>query len=432
MLDSINEKTEQEFFELKTKLSAINLAIKNAQRLKFDRSKISTLYSMKANVITEKKKKEFEALTELVTKDITLLSNGWMAIAYFKGNKQTSRQLFLTPLKDNISSSHVANILNKNSSRQPQEILKPFLDEQKLTLYRLQVNNRAIEILQSMIMEDNKENNREIVTAHAFRRWCERILDGINSNNLDVEGRKEILQKIHEDFSKATLKYSQDETGKDFYLNEKSMIIYCVKNHTIISLWKNDFGFSFEDINIDITLKQFDFINKKKQELKEGQNQLDEKIQSCNEVLEEYNEELEELKEEYQKLKEKIKKQEENIELEKNKIFKLTNEKINLEENLRKEEGILFKKFKPEAMTEDDDYSIMEDNLPDIKMDLSFTFNDENEVAYDENDAEYGLSEKSKEESLAENYVNSKNNFCLKDLANTNRLIHDTVYANIS
>ena len=31
MLDSINGKTEQEFFELKTKLSAINLAIKNAQ-----------------------------------------------------------------------------------------------------------------------------------------------------------------------------------------------------------------------------------------------------------------------------------------------------------------------------------------------------------------------------------------------------------------
>ena len=427
MLDSISDKTEQELFELKIKLSAINLAIRNAQRLKFDRSKVSSLYSMKANIIAEKKKKEFEALAELVTKDITLLSNGWMAIAYFKGNKQSSRQLFLTPLKDNISSSSVANILNKNPAHQPQEILKPLLDEQKLTLYRLQVNNKAIEILQSIIMEDNEENDREIITAHAFRRWCERILDGTNSNNLDVEERKVILQKIHEDFSKAILKYSQEETGKDFYLNENSMIIYCVKNHTIISLWKNDFGFSFEDINIDITLKQFDFINKKKQELKDRQIQLDEKIQFCTETLDDYNDKLEELKEEYQKIKERIKKKEKDIETEKNKILEFNNQKNNLEESLRKEEGILFKKFKPEAMSDDNDYSIMEDNLPDIKMDLSFAFNDENEVVYDENDAEFGLSEKSKEETLAENYVNCQNNFSLVDTVENSQTVHDVI-----
>lgn len=427
MLDSISNKTEQELFGLKTKLSAINLAIKNAQRLKFDRSKISSLYSMKANVIAEKKKKEFEALSELVTKDVTLLSNGWMAIAYFKGNKQTSRQLFLTPLRDNISSSSVTNILNKNSSRLPHEILRPFLDEQKLTVYRLQVNNRAIEILQSMIMEENKENDREIITAHAFRRWCERILNEVNSNTLNVDERKQVLQEIHKDFSKAILKYSQEETGKDFYLNENSMIIYCVKNHTIISLWRNDFGFSFEDINIDITLKQFDFINKKKQEFKEGKVQIEDEIQSCNECIETYNNELEELKEEYQKLKEKIKQKEEDIESEKTKILNFNNKKNKLEENLRKEEGILFKKFKPEAMTDDDDdYSIIEDNLPDIKMDLSFTFNDENEVVYDENDSEYGLSEKDKTESLAENYVNS-NSFSLSELVGNNKTIYDAV-----
>ena len=384
MLDKISETVANQLFEAKLNLSAINLAIRNAKSLNFNSSQMARLSSYKAKMFSEKKTVEFNALAELVTKNVDKLSNGWMAIAYYKenNNKKTSRQLFLTPLEDNISVSDVIDTLNKNqnNSNNPQLLFKKYIDDSKINLYRLQVNNKAISILQSIIMENNKQSYEEIITAHAFSRWCERILNRLDTDNLSIEERKEILQSIHKDFSHATLKYSQKDTEKDFYLNEDSMIIYCVKNNTIISIWKNDFGFSCEEINASITLKQFDYLNKKQKEVEEEDENLDKEIFTIKGNIDTQKLELTQLKEELHSLKERIKKWEQNIQDKEEEIVDLQNKKNQVQKELIKEENILFTKFKPEALVEDNDYSIMREEVPEIKMDLNFVLDEDNDI----------------------------------------------------
>lgn len=381
MLDTISENIGNQLFEAKLTLSAINLAMRNAKSLDFDSSKMARLASYKTKIYNDKKALEFNALSELVTQDVDLLSNGWMAIAYYKdNNKNSARQLFLTPLK-NISVSEAIDVLNKNQNNiSPQKLFKNYIDEQQINIYRLQVNNKAVSLLQSIIMEESKQQYKEIITAHAFKRWCERILNNLDSNSLSISERKKVLQDIHKDFSSAKLKYSQKETSKDFYLNEDSMIIYCVKKNTIISIWKNDFGFSCDDINASITLKQFEYINKKQNDVEEENNNLSTEISNIEETISNQKTILAQLKEELFLLKEKIEDKEQDIQLGKEQVKELQNKINQSKKDLMKEENILFKKFKPEALVEDNDYSIIKENIPEIKMDLNFSLDEDNDI----------------------------------------------------
>ena len=381
MLDTISENIGNQLFEAKLTLSAINLAMRNAKSLDFDSSKMARLTSYKTKIYNDKKALEFNALSELVTQDVDLLSNGWMAIAYYKdNNKNSARQLFLTPLK-NISVSEAIDVLNKNQNNiSPQKLFKNYIDEQQINIYRLQVNNKAVSLLQSIIMEESKQQYKEIITAHAFKRWCERILNNLDSNSLSISERKKVLQDIHKDFSSAKLKYSQKETSKDFYLNEDSMIIYCVKKNTIISIWKNDFGFSCDDINASITLKQFEYINKKQNDVEEENNNLSTEISNIEETISNQKTILAQLKEELFLLKEKIEDKEQDIQLGQEQIKELKNKINQSKKDLMKEENILFKKFKPEALVEDNDYSIIKENIPEIKMDLNFSLDEDNDI----------------------------------------------------
>ena len=381
MLDTISENIGNQLFDAKLTLSAINLAIKNARNLNFDASKMARLISYKTKIYNDKKSLEFNALADLVTKDVDMLSNGWMAIAYYKdNNKRSARQLFLTPLK-NMSVSEVVDILNKNQNNiSPQKLFKNYIDDQQINIYRLQVNNKAVSLLQSIIMEDSKQEYEEIITAHAFKRWCERILNNLNANTLSVSERKKVLQDIHKDFSSAKLKYSQQETSKDFYLNEESMIIYCVKKNTIISIWKNDFGFSCNDINASITLKQFEYINQKQKNVEIESNNLLTEISNIENDISSQETSLLQLKEELSLLKEKIKDKEQDIQLEQEQIKELKEQINQAKKDLVKEENILFKKFKPEALVEDNDYSIIKEDIPEIKMDLNFSLDDDNDI----------------------------------------------------
>ena len=119
--------------------------------------------------------------------------------------------------------------------------------------------------------------------------------------------------------------------------------------------------------------------------------------------------ELAQLKEELHSLKERIKKWEQNIQDKEEEIIDLQNKKNQVQKELIKEENILFTKFKPEALVEDNDYSIMREEVPEIKMDLNFVLDEDNDIFE------------------ADPVEEKKDNIVLLD-ANKNKKIYEEIY----
>ena len=175
------------------------------------------------------------------------------------------------------------------------------------------------------------------VTDHAIQRWRERILHQSDITELDNASRKKYTEEVREAFKNAKLEYTELETNNNFYLNHDSMILFCACGNVIISLWVNDFGFSYDEINHLITLKQFEYLRKYQKEVYEQRDSLNKEVEVVNDELKSLEEERKALTARINEIT-KLKK-------EKNQhLIDLNDEAVTLMNDLIRQEKILFTK----------------------------------------------------------------------------------------
>lgn len=193
------------------------------------------------------------------------------------------------------------------------------------------------DVLPDILIEASDDTNDIHVTDHAIQRWRERILHQSDITELDNASRKKYTEEVREAFKNAKLEYTELETNNNFYLNHDSMILFCACGNVIISLWVNDFGFSYDEINHLITLKQFEYLRKYQKEVYKQRDSLNKEVEVVNNELKSLEDERKALMARINEIT-KLKK-------EKNKhIIDLNDEAITLMNDLIRQEKILFTK----------------------------------------------------------------------------------------
>lgn len=173
-----------------------------------------------------------------------------------------------------------------------------------------------------------------IVTAHAFKRWKERVLASNEAyNKSDLDERDRLYRQIVAAFQQASKAY-QIADG-EFFLSQDRMICFVIKRNVIVTLYIHDFGFTPE-INRMIALRQLKYIKHLTSEIKKAKPkqqtliaEIDDKINIKDEQIRQVQSELEALLAEKQKLdaekaalEDKIRQDQASLTLEGNKLFK--------------------------------------------------------------------------------------------------------------
>ena len=90
-------------------------------------------------------------------------------------------------------------------------------------------------------------------------------------------------------FVQSKLVYYKEETGSYYYLNYEDLILYVVTEDNIIAtLWKNEFGFSSDEINRQITLLQLEKIQKTKNKFDKIKYKINKNISDCDREINDY------------------------------------------------------------------------------------------------------------------------------------------------
>ena len=353
MLDSISEIVAERFYRLKLEHEAIVESMSQFSKYRITRNKKATLLTQKEQNLTELRKVKFEISQELVTTNIFKMKNNWFIIGQQKGKK---RDFFLMGLKDEVTRDIVEDVFQGKLITNAGEKLKQYRDKKKYGEYRKEVANRAKEILLGLCEEKRLENSQTkdgflFITEHAFLRWEERVVKE-KKKTLTKELKTQREKEIREVFARAEKVYNQERTGRTYFLDKETMILFCVHDNTIISLWINDYGFSNEKINHEITLMQLAYLNdiknelaqlregneKKKEKIKEENNNMLDSINSIENQIKSFEEQIKSLKEQISSTKKEI--------CQKNKeIEGLKQEETDKFNQLKKEEAVLFSRF---------------------------------------------------------------------------------------
>ena len=353
MLDSVSDTIAQKFYELKLEHEALVEAISQFNKFRIDRKHKATLLTKKEQNLVELRKVQFEISQELVTTNIFKMKNNWFIIGQQKGKK---RDFFLMGLKDEITKEEVEDVLQGKLVSNAGAKLKNLRDKRKYTNHRKEISERAKEILFSLCEDKKLETFQTtdgflFVTEHAFLRWEERVLKN-KKKSLSKELKLQREQEIRKVFSRSKKVYFQERTGRTYFLDDETMILFCVQDNTIISLWINEYGFSSEKINREITYMQLNYLKEIKGEIEKLKEQNNEKREKINKEKEEVlstitsmEKELEELKRKTDALKHNIATSKNIINTKKMEEDKLKKDEQNKFNELKKEEAVLFSKF---------------------------------------------------------------------------------------
>ena len=334
------------FLKAKLNFDSIERALSHARALQFTDQDCHMLVVERIKYMKEYQSLKDNMINSCTNSNIIQLNDNWFGILCKKN------ELIVQPLKkDHIPEITIDFVTNK---AKPKEEYSKFVEDNtnsdELNKYNNKVLRKADELLNQFFNCENsiiKNGTTYLLTAHCIKRWEERIN---NSNDkITISNRDKIVNDLSCSFKNSIEVYSTvtESFETKFFLNFSDMIFFAVsEDNVILSLWKNSFGFSDENINKKATLMQLMHIK----EIAKNYKNMNEKHSSFvvgkKDNLEKINSQILDIDKQISSLteaKNNLQEQHENIKLEINTSRKALKEML---KKLKKEESLIFKQHK--------------------------------------------------------------------------------------
>lgn len=266
------------FMKIRFEYDSINKSIITAKQLGFTESDCYPLITDKLKILKQYKDLKNELIDLCIQCNLIKFEDSWLGIVCLSKNK---KDLLVYPLYDKSIQNIIVDFTHERIQQRDEcsKFVNKHINYEKLDEYKNKVLRRRDEILNSFFDCTNsllKNNKQYMLTSHCIRRWNERIE---NSNEkVNNENREQIVISLSNSFKKAKLVYSGNVPETNFYLDYDLMIFYAVsKDNIILTLWKNNYGFSSEKINTISTLMQLDCVKHHKVKYKAIESKINEK-----------------------------------------------------------------------------------------------------------------------------------------------------------
>lgn len=286
----ISQKELDEFLEARLIYTGTNKAIAQAKVLGFNDSDCQTLVIEKLKRLKTYQDISDSIINQSIKTNVVKFNDKWYGIICMSKNH---KDMMVNPLTHTNIKSIVIDFVNTRAKSRDEyeQFVKDNLDKEELECYKNKVLRKKDEILKEFLNCTNnitKNNKTYIITQHCILRWEERINNN-ETKKIHNKKRENIIYNIDLSFQRSMLVYENKTEETKFYLDKKLMIFFVVSsNNVIMSLWRNDYGFTDTKINDMATFMQLEYIklnqkkydknliqyNKKINELKLNENEI--------------------------------------------------------------------------------------------------------------------------------------------------------------
>jgi len=263
-------KDIRNFMELRKQNDAINKAITKAKSYGISDSECQTLILKKLKIAQDFKEQKEKLIRACIDTNLIDLENNWYGVLCGINRKN---ELIVHPLVSNCLESIQIDFTNTRLKDRDEfdSILKNNTDLNAIEVYR----NDILRLRDAMLYEffdctDSIEKDGETfrITSHCMRRWNERIRHA--KEKVQIDTHEEVVNEITQAFVNSNFAYQADDENSRFFVNRENGIFFVVSvDNVIMTLWKNDFGFTNDEINRIATLMQLDNVIKYRQEYNE-------------------------------------------------------------------------------------------------------------------------------------------------------------------
>lgn len=359
MFSTVNKEHADRFLYLRRRAEVLNIIIEMSDHAGLDTKKFYDMTVERNNILSELAGAEFKLLSDFVTSNALLLSeedNVW-GFVYESKHKAGRRKVWVMPIRKGVTKEELEEIASRKKFS-PEQDLVMVKDYDVYQREYTEIQREALSIVQGkdvpVVHFKAGGTQSLLVTYHAMRRWIERVAN-INHFPIPQELRSGIFRDIQEDFKRASFVYHSDSRNADYYFNEDSLIIYCVKSgNMLISLWKNSFQpFEYDKIKHQIVIYQLEYITNIQKSIYAKRKNIANKVNEQENAIRQAEAEVEHLEEQLSAIQKKIDAKKQFIEELQTAKQDTVNEVEKMEEKLREQEDILF--TKTDVNTEDEE-----------------------------------------------------------------------------
>ena len=362
MFSKANKENAERFLYLRRRAEVLNIIIEMSDNAGIDSKKYYDMSVERRNVLNELAGAEFKLLSDFVTSNALLLreeGNVW-GFVYESKHKAGRRKIWVLPIREGVTKEALEEISSKKNFS-PDTDLGFLKDWDVYQKEYTEIQREALSVVQgegsfsaTNNFKDGEHPQALLVTYHAMRRWIERVSE-FKTFPIPQEMRSGIFRDIQADFKNARFIYHSNFRNSDYYFNEESLVIYCVKSgNMLISVWKNSFQpFEYDKLKRQIVLLQLEYITQMQRSIFAKRKNIVNKVNEQEAAIQKAEAEIEHLEEQLAAIQEKIATKKKSIE-ELQSINKDTLDEVQkMEEKLKEQEDVLF--TKTDVETEDEE-----------------------------------------------------------------------------
>ena len=253
----------QSFMDSRKMQDAINKALSKAKSYGMSEQECQPLIIQKLKVANEFKQKKNYIISCCIDSNLVDFGGNWYGIICTNGKQN---DLIVHPLVSNTLDQIYVDFVSERVKRKDEydTFIKENTDFGTLDEYKndiLRLRDKVIFDFFNCADSLIKNNKEYKLTSHCMRRWRERIEPHIEKMN--VENHELVVEGITKSFQRSQFVYLGDDENCRFFLDREEMIFFVVSmDNIIMSLWRNDFGFSDKKINAIATSMQLENVQK--------------------------------------------------------------------------------------------------------------------------------------------------------------------------
>jgi len=343
----IDKKLKEQFWTARQNSDAISKTLSKAKSYGLTELECQPIIIKRFEIEKEFQDLKNQIIEECVISNVVDFENGWYGILTYEKSKTN---LMVVPLKDvEIEGLFVDfNTGMAKTRNEYSQLIANKLDNETLFTYKNQILRRQDEFLKEFFGCENEiqyEGQVYKLTSHCIRRWKERISQTESDINLD--NRNQIVEEITTSFKNSKLEYIGDNCNERFFLDKNLMVFFVVsEDNVIMSLWRNTYGFPHEDIDAASTLLVLERIKQTKEKFLQYNVVCSDKIAHLKSKISDKENEINEVNDYIQNLLNKKNVMEEELADLKKQIADINEQVEKQHEQLKYEEGFLFKSHK--------------------------------------------------------------------------------------
>lgn len=263
----IPTKDLQSFMESRKMQDAINKALSKAKSYGMSEQECQPLIIQKLKIVNEFKQNKNYIISCCIDSNLVDFGNNWYGIVCSNGKQN---DLIVHPLVSNTLNQIYVDFVSERIKKKEEydSFIKANTDFGTLDEYKneiLRLRDKLIFDFFNCADSITKDNKEYKLTSHCMRRWRERIEPHIETMN--VENHELVVDGITKSFQRSEFVYLGDDENCKFFLDKEEMIFFVVSmDNIIMSLWRNDFGFTDKKINAVATLMQLENVQKLRNE----------------------------------------------------------------------------------------------------------------------------------------------------------------------